>query len=149
MVLPESIGTLKLASRDPSDAPLINLNFLATGRDSRRMLEGVKLARALARSPLFASASAGELTPGDSVTEDSALASFIDGNVSTYYHPTSTAPMGGPANSQAFVDAVGAVKGVNGLRVVDASIIPDIPSTVTNLTVMMLAERIYRRVYRP
>ncbi len=55
---------------------------------------------------------------------------FIAGNVSTYYHPTSTAPMGGPADPQAVVDPVGAVKGVSGLRV------------------MMLAERIYRRVYQ-
>jgi len=148
VVLPESTGTLKLASRDPGDAPLIDDNFLAAGRDARRMLEGVKLARALARSPVFASVTAGELIPGDAVADDSALASFIAGNVATYYHPTSTAPMGGPADPQAVVDPVGAVKGVSGLRVVDASIIPDIPSTVTNLTVMMLAERIYQRVYQ-
>ena len=56
--------------------------------------------------------------------------------------------MGGPADPQAVVDPVGTVKGVSGLRVVDASIIPDIPSTVTNLTVMMLAERIHQRVYQ-
>ena len=69
-------------------------------------------------------------------------------NVSTYYHPTSTAPMGGPADPQGVVDSVGTVKGVNGLRVVDASIFPEIPSTVTNLTAMMLAERIHQRVYQ-
>jgi choline dehydrogenase len=148
VVLPESTGTLKLASRDPSAPPLIDSNFLATGRDTRRMLEGVKLARALARSPVFASVTAGELTPGDAVADDSALAAFIAGNVSTYYHPTSTAPMGGPANPHAVVDPVGAVRGTSGLRVIDASIIPDIPSTVTNLTVIMLAERIYQRVYQ-
>ena len=147
VVVPESTGTLKLASRDPGDAPLIDDNFLATGHDTRRMVEGVKLARALARRPVFASVTAGELIPGDAVADDSTLASFIAGHVSTYYHPTSTAPMGGPSDPQAVVDPVGAVKGVSGLRVVDASIIPDIPSTVTNLTVMMLAERIYQRVY--
>ncbi len=68
--------------------------------------------------------------------------------MSTYYHPTSTAPMGGPADPQAVVDPVGAVMGTSGLRIVDASIIPDTPSTVLNLTVMMLAERIYQRVYQ-
>jgi choline dehydrogenase len=84
---------------------------------------------------------------GQAIADHSALSSFIAANVSTYYHPTSTAPMGGPADPQAVVDAVGAVKCVSGLRVVDASIIPEIPSTVTNLTVMMLAERIHQRVY--
>jgi choline dehydrogenase len=148
VVLPESTGTLKLASRDPGVAPLIDCNFLATARDARRMLEGVKLARDFARSPDLASLLAGELTPGDAVADDSALAAFIAGNLATYYHPSSTAPMGGPADPQAVVDAVGAVTGTSGLRVVDASIIPDTPSTVLNLTVMMLAERIYQRVYQ-
>jgi choline dehydrogenase len=148
VVLPESTGTLKLASRDPGDAPLIDCNFLATGRDARRMLEGVKLARDAARSPDLASLIAAELTPGDAVAADSDLAAFIAGNLATYYHPTSTAPMGGPADPQAVVDPAGAVRGTSGLRVVDASIIPDTPSTVLNLTVMMLAERIYQRVYQ-
>jgi choline dehydrogenase len=70
VVLPESTGTLKLASRDPGVAPLIDCNFLATGRDARRMLEGVKLARDFARSPDLASFIAGELTPGDTVADD-------------------------------------------------------------------------------
>jgi choline dehydrogenase len=148
VVLPESTGTMKLASRHPGDAPVIDVNFLATGRDTRRMTEGVKLARILARDPAFASVTAGELIPGDAVADDSALASFIASNVSTYYHPTSTIPMGGPADPDAVVDSVGTVKGVSGLRVVDASIFPEVPSTVTNLTVMMLAERIHQRVYQ-
>jgi choline dehydrogenase len=112
------------------------------------MLEGVKLARDFARSPDLAPLIAAELTPGDAVADDSALAAFIAGNVSTYYHPSSTAPMGGPADPQAVTDPAGAVIGTSGLRVVDASIIPDTPSTVLNLTVMMLAERIYQRVYQ-
>ena len=148
VVLPESTGTLKLASRDPGDAPLIDCHFLATGRDARRMLEGVKLALDAARSPDLASLIAAELTPGDAVADDSDLAAFIAGNLATYYHPTSTAPMGGPTDPQAVVDPAGAVRGTSGLRVVDASIIPDTPSTVLNLTVMMLAERIYQRVYQ-
>ena len=147
VVLPESTGTLRLASRDPGVAPLIDSNFLAAGRDARRMLEGVKLARALAGSPAFAAFTAGELIPGDAV-DDSTLAAFIAGSLATYFHPTSTAPMGGPGDAQAVTDPVGAVKGVSGLRVADASIIPEIPSTPINLTVIMLAERIYQRVYQ-
>src|SRR6202035_710923 len=119
---PESTGTLKLASRDPGVAPLIDCNFLATGRDARRMLEGVKLARDFARSPDLASLFAGELTPGDAVAGDSDLAAFIAGNLATYYHPSSTAPLGGPADPQAVTDQGGAVRGTRGLRGDDAQL---------------------------
>ena len=146
VVKPESAGTLTLASRNPDDAPLIDSNFLATDRDARRMLEGVRLSRAIARTPSFAPFLAGELLPGDAV-DDNALATFIPSAVATYGHPTSTVPMGGPGDPGAIVDSVGAVKGLSGLRVVDASIIPEIPSAPINLTVIMLAERIYQRVY--
>ena len=144
---PESTGTVKLASRDPGDAPLIDPHYLGTGRDARRMLEGVKIGRAIARNPVFAPFVAAELTPGDAVTDDEALAQAIATNVAVYGHPTSTVPMGGSGDPWAVVDSVGAVKGVSGLRVVDASIIPEVPSSTTNMTVIMLAERIYERVY--
>ena len=143
---PESRGTLKLASRDPADAPLIDANYLGTGRDARRMLEGVKLGRAIARDPGFTSLTAGELVPGDTVADDD-LAEVVAGNVAVYGHPTSTVPMGGAGDPWAVVDSLGAVNGVSGIRVVDASIIPDVPSATTNVTVIMLAERIYQRVY--
>jgi choline dehydrogenase len=110
------------------------------------MLEGVKLSRAIGRNELFARFTAGEMLPGDAVT-DHALPAVISNTLAAYGHPTSTVPMGGPGNPTAVVDAVGAVKGLTGLRVVDASIIPEIPSTVTNLTTIMVAERIYQRVY--
>ena len=111
------------------------------------MLEGVKLGRAIARNQVFAPFTAGELIPGDAVADDDSLAQVIAANMAIYGHPTATAPMGGPGDPWAVTDSVGAVKGVNGLRVVDASIIPDVPSTAINLTVIMLAERIYQRVY--
>jgi len=147
LVQPESTGTLKLASRDPGDAPLIDSNYLGTGRDARRMLKGVKLGRAIARNPVFAPFIAAELTPGDAVADDGTLAQVIAANVAVYGHPTSTVPMGGPGDPWAVVDSVGAVKGISGLRVADASIIPEVPSSTTNVTVIMLAERIYQRVY--
>jgi choline dehydrogenase len=147
VVQPESRGTLKLASRNPDDAPLIDNRFLATGRDARRLLEGVKLGRAIARSSVFAPFTAGELIPGDAVADDGSQARVIAANLAIYGHPTSTAPMGGSDDPWAVVDSVGTVKGVSGLRVIDASIIPDIPSTAINLTVIMLAERIYQRIY--
>jgi choline dehydrogenase len=147
VVQPEATGTLRLASRDPGVAPLIDPNYLGTSRDTRRLLEAVKLGRAIARNPVFAPFIAGELTPGDAVADDGALAQAIAANPAVYGHPTSTAPMGGPGDPWAVVDSAGAVKGVSGLRVADASIIPEVPSATTNVTVIMLAERIYQRVY--
>ena len=114
LVQPESTGTLKLASPDPGDAPLIDANYLGTARDARRMLEGVKIGRAICRNSVFAPFVAAELLPGD---------------------------------PWAVVDSVGAVRGLAGLRVADASIIPEVPSATTNVTVIMLAGRIYQRVY--
>ena len=137
LVRPESTGTLRLASRDPEAAPVIDPNYLGSERDLRRMVEGVELGRAIARNPVFAPFVAAELAPGP----DDSVAEVVAANVAVYGHPTSTAPMGD------VVDSLGAVHGVSGLRVVDAAIIPVIPSSTTNVTVIMLAERIYQRVY--
>jgi choline dehydrogenase len=147
LVQPDSTGTLRLASRDPGDAPLINANYLGTSHDARRVLEAVKLSRAIARNPVFPPLVTAELAPGDAVADDDALAQAIAGNLAVYGHPTSTAPMGGPDDLWAVVDSVGNVKGITGLRVADASIIPEITSSPTNITVIMLAERIYQRAY--
>ena len=146
LVQPESRGTLRLASRDPDQAPLIDNNYLGTDRDARRLLEGVTLSRAICRNNAFAPFTAAEMLPGDAIT-DEALPDVIASNLASYAHPTSTVPMGGPGDPWAVVDAVGAVKGLAGLRVVDASIVPEIPSCATNLTTIMVAERVYERVY--
>ena len=119
---------------------------LHSGRDARRMLEGMKLGREIARQPAFAQLTAGEIIPGDSVSDDD-LAGFVFNNLAAYGHPTSTAPMGSADVPWSVVDSVGAVHGIERLRVVDASIIPEVPSTVTNLTTIMVAERIFQRVY--
>lgn len=148
VVLPDSYGTVRLASRNPKEAPLIDFNFLATSQDRRRMLEGIKLSRAIARNAVFAPFVTAELLPGDAVTGDEALATAVEANVNAYGHPTSTAPMGGPNDPWAVVDSLGAVKGLAGLRIVDASIIPQVPSAPTNLTTIMVAEHIAKKAYR-
>jgi choline dehydrogenase len=144
---PESRGSFALAGRDPYSAPVIDSNYLATPRDRRRILEGVKLVRDLVSMPRFAGALAGELVPGAAVRDDYELLRAIEAGISTYGHPTSTVPMGGPQDEWAVVDESGAVRGVAGLRVVDASIMPEVPSTVTNATTVMIAEHIARGVY--
>jgi choline dehydrogenase len=146
VVKPDSRGTLRLRSRDPREQPDIDCNYLAEGRDARRMLEGVKLARRIARNPALARFVEVEIMPGDGVGEEQ-LADMIAANLASYGHPTATAPMGGPEDPWAVVDSHGAVKGIDGLRVVDASIMPVVPSVALNPTTMMIAERIAKAAY--
>jgi choline dehydrogenase len=146
LVKPDSRGTVSLRSRDPSEQPEIDCNFLAEDRDRRRMLEGVRLSRKIARHPALARFLEREIIPGDAVGDDQ-LAATVTSNLATYAHPVATAPMGGPGDPRAVVDSLGAVKGIDGLRVVDASIMPDIPSVAINPTVIMIAERIAKAAY--
>jgi choline dehydrogenase len=146
VVKPDSRGTLTLRSRDPREQPEIDCNFLAEDRDARRMLEGVKLARKIGRDPALAQFIELEIMPGDAVGDDQ-LADVIASHLASYGHPTATAPMGGPQDPWAVVESRGAVKGLDGLRVIDASIIPVVPSVAINPTTIMVAERIAKAVY--
>jgi choline dehydrogenase len=145
VVRPDSVGTVALRSSNPADAPLIDYRFLSEPRDRRRMLEGLRLSRAIANENAFTAVVADELMPGADIQDDGDLTQVIDEQVASYQHPTSTAPMGGGADQWAVVDGMGAVRGVTGLRVIDASIFPTVPSTATNLSTIMAAEHIYRR----
>ncbi len=146
VVKPDSRGTLTLRSRDPHEQPEIDCNYLAEARDARRMLEGVKLARRIGRNPALAEFLELEILPGDAVGDDQ-LAVVIASNLASYGHPVATAPMGGPEDPWAVVDSHGAVKGIDGLRVVDASIMPVVTSVALNPTTIMIAERIAKSVY--
>jgi choline dehydrogenase len=146
VVKPDSRGTLTLRSRDPLDQPEIDCNFLSEASDARRMLEGVRLARKIGRNPALAQFLELEILPGDAVGDDQ-LADAIASNLASYGHPTATAPMGGPHDRWAVVDSRGAVRGIDGLRVVDASIMPGVPSVALNPTTIMIAERIAKLVY--
>jgi len=146
VVKPDSRGTLTLRSRDPREQPEIDCNFLSEDRDARRMLEGVKLARKIGRNPALAQFLELELMPGDAVGDDQ-LADVIASNLASYGHPVATAPMGGPQDPWAVVNSHGAVKGIDGLRVIDASIMPVVPSVAINPTTIMIAERIAKAVY--
>jgi choline dehydrogenase len=146
VVKPDSRGTLRLRSRDPREQPEIDCNFLAEDRDARRMLEGVQLARKIGRNATLAQFIELEIIPGDAVADDQ-LADAIASNLASYGHPCATAPMGGLQDPWAVVDSRGAVKGIDGLRVVDASIMPGVPSVALNPTTIMIAERIAKAAY--
>jgi choline dehydrogenase len=146
VVKPDSRGILRLRSRDPREQPDIDCNFLAEDRDARRMLEGVTLARKIGRNPALAQFLELEILPGAAIGDDQ-LAAAIASNLASYGHPAATVPMGGTQDPWAVVDSRGAVNGIDGLRVVDASIMPVVPSVALNPTTIMIAERIAKVVY--
>ncbi len=146
VTLPKSVGLFQLTSRDPHVAPRIHYNFLDDPSDLDRMVEAVQLSRDIGRTEPFAAMVDHEMVPGPTVTSDAELRANIVASIASYQHPTSTVPMGADADSSAVVDAWGQVRGISDLRVVDASILPDIPSVPTNVTTIMVAERIAQRI---
>jgi choline dehydrogenase len=143
---PKSKGTIRLASRDPRAMPLIRFNFFQDKIDLRRMKEAVRLSRRIGRTAPFSEMCELEMAPGKDVQDDAALEKAIIAQIDGYSHPTSSVPMGGANDATAVVDAIGKVRGVEGLHVVDASIMPDIVSAPTNVTTIMMAEAISRRL---
>jgi choline dehydrogenase len=139
---PNSKGKVWIETKDPTINPKVDLNFLADDNDTQRMIEGAKIARLIAATPPFADFIHSELAPGAAVITDEAIEEAIKKNIASYAHPTSSAPMGAVNSKAAVVDLEGKVHHVESLRVVDASIFPDIISVATNVTVIAVAERI-------
>lgn len=142
VTVPGSVGRIALRSRDPLAPPIIDYNLLSDPSDRRRMIQGLKLARRVAQTPPLAALIDHEMIPGAGIAGDDALAATIERQLDTFHHGCCTAPMGGDRDPAAVVDPTGAVRGVANLSVIDASILPEIPSTPINLTVIMLAERL-------
>ncbi|HSO07840.1 MAG TPA: choline dehydrogenase [Pelomicrobium sp.] len=136
---PKSRGWIALASPDPRAHPLIEPNYLAEPEDLEQLLRGLKLARRILDAAPFAPFRAGELRPGPDVQDDEALRDFIRRRAETIYHPVGTCRMG--SDARAVVDPELRVKGAEGLRVVDASIMPTLLGGNTNAPVIMIAEK--------
>jgi choline dehydrogenase len=137
---------VRLASADPADAPLIDPNYLATERDRREMRDGLKLGRDLLAQPAFEVFHDREDLPGAAVQSDADLDAFIRDDATSAYHPCGTARMGNDRDDRAVVDLNLRLRGVEGLRVVDASVIPAVPSANINACVFMLAEKAADRI---
>jgi len=140
---PKSRGSLKLASSDPRAAPLIDPNFLGDPDDLARLVRGFKLMRTLLGQPALARLGGQESPTSATATTDAQIEQFIRNHADTIYHPVGTCRMGagnGPG-SMDVVDAELRVHGVEGLRVVDASIMPSIVSGNTNAPAIMIGER--------
>lgn len=138
-----SAGEIRLASTDPHVHPLINYRYLSEPFDRQRLREGVRLCRELVEGGAFNDIIDDRLQPdADDLASDAALDEWLLRVVNTGHHSSGTCKMGPPSDSQAVVDQTGRVYGVEGLRVVDASIMPDCVRANTNLTSMVIGERI-------
>jgi choline dehydrogenase-like flavoprotein len=136
---PRSRGTVRLGAADPATAPLIDPNFLSEPEDLDTLLRGVKLARRILAAPAFARYAGTEIAPGPGAEADADLADFIRRSAVTVFHPVGTCRMG--TDAEAVVDPQLRVRGIEGLRVVDASIMPTIIGGNTNAPVIMIAEK--------
>jgi choline dehydrogenase len=135
----ESRGSVMLKSANPSEPPAIRYNYLATEKDRRTMVDGLKLLRRLVNTKPLADYVVEEAQPGPSVQTDEDWLQYCRDFGETVFHPTSTCRMG--SDERAVVDANLNVRGVSGLRVVDASVMPAVPSANTNASVIAVAEK--------
>jgi 4-pyridoxate dehydrogenase len=141
MLHPQSRGRVELASTDPAAAPKIFQNFLGCEADWKATRAAVRLIREIARQPALAPYIGREIAPGPQCDTDEAIDAFIRKTAITVHHPAGTCRMGRADDAMAVVDAELRVLGVQGLRVVDASVMPDLTSGNINAPVIMIAER--------
>ena len=142
IVKPISTGNLSLRSADAADPPCIDPGYFADPADMPRMIDAVRTARRLSRTPEFTRLQAEELYPGVDVTDSEPdLRAAVLARVETYHHPVGTCRMGPAGDPRAVVDSRCRVHGVEKLSVVDASVMPVIPAANTHLPVIMTAER--------
>lgn len=141
VIRPTSRGSVHATSLDPKDAPKIQHNYLSTDHDRKLSIEGFKLQRRIYAAAAFGEHATEELVPGASVQTDEEILEFWRSDSMSTYHPVGTARMGPADDPEAVVDQELRVHGVDGLRVVDASIFPLIPSGNTHAPVVAVAER--------
>jgi choline dehydrogenase len=140
---PRGHGRMRLASANPLTPPIIELNFTAEAEDMRRFLAGLRLAWGVIRSPAMADAYQRVACLDEAViSSDSELTSYVRGHVGTYCHALSTVPIGCDGDPGAVLDQHCRVRGIDGLSVVDGSVIPVVPRVVGHLTIMMIGERV-------
>ena len=138
---PESMGYIHAQSTDPFEAPLVQPNYLDHENDRRVLIDGIRLARELLKTQPLAQYSEGESMPGVQVERDDEMMDYIRRYGVSSYHLNGSARMGPKSDPANVVDAQLRVHGLEGLRVVDASVMPNIVSANTNASTMMIAEK--------
>lgn len=145
--VPEARGSIRLAGPNPATPPVIDPNYLGAESDVRRMIHGVQVAREIANSKPFTPWRAREVLPGVDATDEVALRTYLARATSTYYHPVGSCAMGtGP---EAVVDPDLRVHGLTGLRVADASVMPQIVAVNTNAATIMIGEKAADLIRQP
>lgn len=138
---PKSRGEIRLKSSHPDDAPLIDPQYLTDEADQNVMIDGVKQARKILASSAFEAYRGIEISPGPEVQSDEQILQFIRSKGETIYHPIGTCKMGPVDDPMTVVDPELNVKGIKGLRVVDASVMPTLVGGNTNAPTIMIAEK--------
>ncbi len=141
LLQPASRGRVTLASADPAAKPLLDADYLGEPGEVAPLVHAVKLARTVAEQPALKGLVTGELLPGPEVVSDEDIEADIRRRSFTLYHPVGTCAMGPDPAAGAVVDAALRVHGVDGLRVVDASVMPTITRGNTNAPTIMIAEK--------
>lgn len=137
---PQSKGHIRLRNANPFEQPVATFNYLSTERDRQEWIDGVRATRALMNQPAFEPFNGGELSPGPEVQTDEEILDWVSTDAETTYHPCGTCKMGN--DDQSVVDPRSfRVHGLDGLRVVDASVMPSIPNANLYAPVMMIAEK--------
>jgi len=136
---PRSRGTVRLASNDPAAAPLIDPNYWNDPHDRKMSLEGLKIAREILSQDALKPYVMAERLPGPKVVSDDDLFDYACANAKTDHHPVGTCRMG--TDAMAVVDLELKVRGLEGLRVCDSSIMPRVPSCNTNAPTIMVGEK--------
>src|SRR5207302_86655 len=136
---PDARGEIKLKTASPADPPAVYPNYLTADTDQRTIVDGLKLCRQLLAQPALAAFLESEYLPGAAVRSDAELLDFARKRGGTVFHPTSTCKMG--IDAMAVVDPELRVRGVTGLRVADASVMPTVVSGNTNAATIMIGER--------
>ncbi len=142
-------GTLELASSDPAARPLMRPNFLDDPADVRTLVRALREARRIIGMPALQRISGAELSPGPAVQDAATCEAFIRSKLATTYHPVGTCKMGPASDPLAVVDAQLRVHGVDGLRVADASIMPNLIGGNTSAPAMMIGERAANFILHP
>lgn len=144
LLRPRSAGSVRLASNRPEGKPVIDPNFFADPYDMKTLIAGFREARRIFAQPALAPLTGAEIEPGAQLQSDAEIDAALRRIVNTAYHPTGTCKMGPDSDPMAVVDGRLRVRGVSGLRVVDASVMPEIISGNTSAPTMMIAERAAR-----
>lgn len=141
MLHPESRGTVELKDSDPSSLAIIRQNFLSTDADWNSLRTGVELARDVASQPALQPYIAAEIAPGSGKTSTEEIDAHIRATSITVHHPLGTCKIGDESDRMAVVDDELRVHGIDRLRVIDASVMPDLPSGNINAPIVAMAER--------